>query len=96
MKEIRETEGFARWFENLPDEISKTRVLLRIRQLSLGNPGDVRAVGAGVSELRFHWGPGYRVYFAARGRELIVLLGGGSKRTQRSDIHHAIELARRI
>ena len=96
MTAIRETAAYAHWFANLPDESTRARILVRIRRLSLGNPGDVRPVGGGVSELRCDWGPGYRVYFVSRGRELIFLLGGGSKRTQTQDVRRAIELASRM
>jgi putative addiction module killer protein len=64
--------------------------------LSLGNPGDVKPVGEGVSEMRIDYGPGYRVYFTQRGREIVVLLVGGDKGTQQADIRHAIELARQL
>lgn len=70
--------------------------ILRIRRLSLGNPGDVRPVGEGVSELRIDYGPGYRVYFVQRGSELVILLAGGDKHTQDQDIHTALELARNV
>lgn len=93
MIEVRQTEAFARWFEGLRDRQAQARILVRIRRLSLGNPGDVRRVGAGVSELRIAWGPGYRVYFAIRGPELIVLLTGGDKRSQTDDVRTAVELA---
>ena len=70
------------------------RIDMRIRRLSLGNPGDVRPIGSGVSELRIDYGPGYRVYFVQRGPMLIILLAGGDKRTQDRDIKKALELAR--
>jgi putative addiction module killer protein len=69
---------------------------VRIRRLSIGNPGDVEPVGEGVSELRVDYGPGYRVYFVRRGPALVILLAGGDKRTQNRDIRRAIELARSI
>lgn len=94
--EVRQTATFARWFEGLRDHRARARILVRIRRLSLGNPGDVRAVGAGVSELRIDWGPGYRVYFVAQGETLVILLAGGDKRTQATDIRTAIELARTV
>lgn len=81
-------------FESLRDPMARARVLVRIRRLSLGNPGDVRPVGEGVSEMRVDYGPGYRVYFVSRGEALVVLLAGGDKRTQRHDIELARELAR--
>lgn len=94
--EIRQTATFARWFEKLRDRQARARILVRIRRLSLDNPGDVRPVGAGVSEMRIDWGAGYRVYFVARGEALIILLAGGDKRTQAADIRTAIELAREL
>ena len=96
MVEVRETEQFARWFRGLRDSSARARILVRIRRVSLGNPGDVRPVGEGVSELRIDYGPGYRVYFTARGSSLIILLAGGDKRTQARDISAAIELARHL
>jgi putative addiction module killer protein len=96
MREIRETEEYAHWFSAISDEVTRARILARIRRLSLGNPGDVRAVGGGVSEMRLSWGPGYRVYFVERGRTVVVLLGGGTKKTQSWDIRRAIELAARV
>jgi putative addiction module killer protein len=94
MIEIRETEVYALWFSSLRDGQAKARIDTRIRRLSLGNPGDVKPVGAGVSELRIDYGPGYRIYFIQLGSTLIVLLAGGDKRTQQQDITQAIELAR--
>lgn len=94
MIEIRQTEEYARWFDKLRDRAARARVLVRIRRLSLGNPGDVAPVGEGVSELRVDYGPGYRVYFIHKGETLIVLLAGGDKRTQQRDIEKAKELAR--
>jgi putative addiction module killer protein len=94
--EIRQTETYASWFDNLRDRRARARIDVRIRRLSLGNPGDVRPVGSGVSELRIEYGPGYRVYFVQPGRMLIVLLAGGDKRTQERDIKKARELARML
>ena len=94
--EIRQTTDFADWFENLRDRQARSRVDVRIRRLSIGNPGDVEPVGEGVSELRVDYGPGYRVYFVRRGPALVILLAGGDKRTQSRDIRRAIELARSI
>ena len=94
MIEVRQTEAYAQWFEGLRDQQARARIDARIRRLSLGNPGDVKPVGEGVSELRIDYGPGYRVYFVQRGRTLVVLLAGGDKRTQDRDIKSAIELAR--
>jgi putative addiction module killer protein len=92
--EIRQTEAFASWFEGLRDRKARARIAIRIRRLSLGNPGDVKPIGSGVSELRIDYGPGYRVYFLQRGPMLIILLGGGDKRTQDRDIKKALEMAR--
>lgn len=94
MIEVRQTDHFARWFERLRDRQARARILVRVRRLSLGNPGDVRPVGEGVSELRIDYGPGYRVYFTARGETVVILLAGGDKRTQARDIRTALELAR--
>jgi putative addiction module killer protein len=96
MIEVRQTATFAHWFQGLRDSQARARILVRIRRLSLGNPGDVRAVGAGISELRIPWGPGYRVYFVARGETVVLLLAGGDKRTQATDIQEAMELARTL
>ena len=94
MVEIRQTEVYARWFRRLRDKQARVRIDSRIRRLSLSNPGDVRPVGAGVSEIRIDYGPGYRVYFVRRGEALVVLLAGGDKDSQEQDIRRALELAR--
>lgn len=94
MIEIRQTDAYARWFEKLRDRQAKARIAVRIRRLSLGNPGDVRPVGEGVSELRIDYGPGYRVYFLMQGAALVILLAGGDKSTQADDIIKAHNLAR--
>ena len=94
MIEIRQTEDYARWFRRLRDRQARARIDNRIRRLSLGNPGDVRPVGEGVSEIRIDYGPGYRVYFVRRGEDLIVLLAGGDKDRQERDIRRALVLAR--
>lgn len=96
MIEIRKTEVFARWLDNLRDIHARARVQARIERLATGNPGDVKPVGEGVSELRIDYGPGYRVYFRKRGRELIILLAGGDKSSQASDIKTALRLARNL
>ena len=92
--EIRQTDEFIDWFNRLRDRQARARIDIRIRRLSLGNPGDVKVVGEGVSELRIDYGPGYRVYFIQHIKTLIVLLAGGDKRTQAHDIQRAIQLAR--
>jgi putative addiction module killer protein len=94
--EVRQTEVFVRWLAGLRDSRARMRINVRIRRLSLGNPGDVRPVGEGVSEMRIDYGPGYRVYFVQRGRAMIVLLAGGDKQTQQRDIETAHALAREL
>ena len=94
MIELRKTERFARWLDELRDLHGRARIQARIERLAAGNPGDVAAVGEGVSELRVDVGPGYRVYFTRRGRTVIVLLAGGSKHTQSADVRAALLLAR--
>jgi putative addiction module killer protein len=94
MMEIRKTEAFARWVDELQDIRARARVLARIERLGAGNPGDVAPVGEGVSELRIDYGPGYRVYYKKRGARLIILLAGGDKGTQSKDIRAALKLAR--
>ncbi|HEY2068736.1 MAG TPA: type II toxin-antitoxin system RelE/ParE family toxin [Rhizomicrobium sp.] len=94
MIKIEQTAEFSDWLAALRDSKARTRINARIDRLAVGNPGDVKAVGSGVSELRIDYGPGYRVYFIRRGQALIVLLAGGDKRTQSKDIAKAIDLAR--
>ena len=94
MIEIRKTEVFAHWLDTLRDIKARARIQARIERLAGGNPGDAEPVGEGVSELRIHYGPGYRVYFKQRGHELIILLAGGDKSTQAGDIKTALRLAR--
>ena len=96
MIEIRQTDIYAKWFARLKDIRAKARVDIRIRRLSLGNPGDVKPVGKGVSELRIDVGKGYRVYFVQRGEQFILLLVGGDKSTQQHDIEKAINMANRL
>jgi putative addiction module killer protein len=96
MIEVRQTEVFTRWFDGLRDRQVRARINVRIRRLSLGNFGDAKPVGEGVSELRIDFGPGYRVYFARRGRILVVLLAGGDKNSQDRDFKKAQKLAREL
>ena len=96
MIEIRKTDLFVQWLDDLCDLQARARVQARIERLTAGNPGDVEPVGEGVSELRINYGPGYRVYFKTRGRELIILLAGGDKSTQARDIKTALRLARNL
>ncbi|MDY0341175.1 MAG: type II toxin-antitoxin system RelE/ParE family toxin [Coriobacteriia bacterium] len=94
MIEIRQTDEYESWFESLRDREARFRIIARIRRLSLGNLGDVKPVGEGVSELRITYGPGYRVYIKQRGKTLIVLLAGSDKSSQKRDIERAKQLAR--
>ena len=94
MIEIRETETYAEWFSRLKDERAKARINARIYRLSMGNPGDVKPVGEGVSELRIDYGPGYRVYFIKNGKVVVILLCGGDKSTQSGDIATAKRMAK--
>jgi putative addiction module killer protein len=96
MIEVRETEVFRRWMADLRDTVAKARIAARIRQLAFGLVGDARPVGEGVSELRVHVGPGYRVYVVRRGEALIVVLCAGDKDTQGRDIARAKALAREL
>ena len=93
MIELRKTRRFADWLDGLRDLRARARVQARINRLADGNPGDAKSVGGGVSELRVDYGPGYRVYFTWRGTELVILLAGGDKSTQASDIKAAQKLA---
>ena len=86
---------YARWLDGLRDVRARARVLVRVERLAAGNPGDVRPVGEGVSEMRIDYGPGYRVYFKRQGGA-VVLLAGGDKRTQAMDIANALGLARNL
>ena len=94
MLEVRETATYAEWFASLRDRMARARIDIRIRRLALGNPGDVKPVGEGVSELRVDSGPGYRVYFVQKANVFVVLLAGGDKSTQDRDIRQAKALAR--
>ena len=96
MIQIRKTETFAQWLDGLRDVRARARVQVRIERLAAGNAGDVEPVGEGVSELRIDYGPGYRVYFKKHGREVVILLAGGDKRTQSADIKTALRLARNL
>ncbi len=93
MNEVRKTATFSDWMAGLRDHRARAKIAARIDRLAHSNAGDVRPVGEGISELRIHYGPGYRVYFVARGKTLIVLLCGGDKSTQTNDIKAAKMLA---
>lgn len=96
MIEIRKTETFAKWLDSLADIRARARILVRIERFAAGNPGDVKPVGEGVSELRIDYGPGYRVYYKQFGRLAVILLAGGDKRTQAKDIKTALRLAKNL
>ena len=96
MVEIRKTELFAKRIDGLEDIRARARILVRIERLAAGNPGDVKPVGEGVSELRIDYGPGYRVYYTQRQRSAVILLAGGEKRTQDKDIKTALRLAKNL
>jgi putative addiction module killer protein len=94
MPEVLKSATFETWFTGLRDRQAQARINARIRRLSLGNPGDVKPVGTGVSEMRIDYGPGYRVYYVQRGKALVLICCGGDKRSQDADIKRAIEIAK--
>jgi putative addiction module killer protein len=94
MIEVRQTEIYAKWFGSLRDRQARARIDVRIRRLSVGNFGDIKPVGEGFSEMSIDYGPGYRIYVAQSGRELVILLAGGDKRSQTADIKTAKRLWR--
>ena len=96
MIEVRQTVAFGTWLSQLRDQGARARILTRIRRLELGNPGDTKSVGEGVSELRISHGPGYRVYFIRQGQEIVVLLCGGDKSSQSRDIATAKQMAKEV
>jgi putative addiction module killer protein len=94
MLDVLKSATFETWFTGLRDRQAQARINARIRRLSLGNPGDVKPVGSGVSEMRIDYGPGYRVYYMQRGKTLVLICCGGDKRSQDADIERAIEIAK--
>ena len=94
MIELKQTETYQKWEARLRDKRAKTIIAARLMRLAEGLPGDVEPVGEGVSELRIHFGPGYRIYFQRRGNLLVVLLCGGDKGSQARDIAAAKKLAK--
>ena len=90
---VRRLDAFTKWLESLKDNKTKMRLIRRLERAEKGNLGDVNDVGDGVSEMREHFGPGWRMYFVQRGKEVIVMLGGGAKSTQSSDIKEAKSIA---
>ena len=93
---IKRTDEFSTWLDGLKDGVTRQRLNVRLRKAMLGNLGDVRPVGEGVSEMREHFGPGWRMYYVQQGDVLIVMLGGGDKSTQQADIAAAIALSKTI
>ncbi len=96
MLEIRKTDVFADWLDGLLDLRGRARIQARIERLAAGNPGDTKSVGGGISELRIDCGPGYRMYFKMQGHKAVILLAGGDKSTQSTDIRTASRLARNL
>jgi len=96
MIEVRKTEVFTKWFENLNDRRARARIQARIDRIEMGNFGDIAPVGEGVSELRIFYGPGYRVYFVQKKSVVVVLLSGGDKSSQQSDIARAKNIAKKL
>jgi putative addiction module killer protein len=96
MIQVVQTDAFAHWLNSLADMKAVARIGARIRRLELGNPGDVKSVGEGVSEMRIDYGPGYRVYFTRRGKTIVLLLCGGDKRTQSKDVKAAQKMVKEI
>lgn len=96
MLQMRKTDVYAVWIDGLRDVQGRARILVRVARLAMGNPGDVKPVGDGVSELRIDFGPGYRVYFVQQGLEIVILLAGGDKSSQAIDIKTALKLAKNL
>lgn len=96
MIEVRQTAEFTKWLDGLRDRTAHQRIVIRLRRIELGNFGDTKAVGEGISEVRITYGPGYRLYFVQQGQEIIVLLCGGDKSTQGRDIATAKTLAKEL
>lgn len=94
--EVIRTDTYDRWIRNLRDSRARNRILVRINRLISGNPGDVKPVGEGVSELRINYGPGYRVYYKQEGSKILILLVGGDKSSQSRDIRKALQLAKNL
>jgi putative addiction module killer protein len=96
MIEVRQTKPLADWLQALRDPTARAKIVARIDRLALGNAGDVEPIGKGLSEMRVHYGPGYRVYYATLGKTVIILLCGGNKRTQQRDIKTAKAMAEEV
>ena len=93
---VKRLEEFSDWLKGLKDGLTRLRLIKRLRKVQIGNLGDVESVGEGVYEMREHFGPGWRMYYVQRGGVLIVMIGGGDKSTQQTDINRAIELAKSL
>lgn len=93
---VKRLEEFSDWLKGLKDGLTRLRLVKRLRKVQLGNLGDVESVGEGVYEMREHFGPGWRMYYVQKGGVLIVMIGGGDKSTQQTDINRAIELAKSL
>ena len=93
---ILRTEHFIGWLESLKDVKARARIDMRLYRIALGNLGDAKSVGGGVSEFRIDYGPGYRIYFTRRRKEIVVLLAGGDKKSQKNDIKIALAMAKII
>ena len=96
MVEVRQTRVFADWLDGLRDRAARLRIVTRLRRMEIGNPGDTKALGGGVSEMRIPYGPGYRVYFTMTETVVVILLCGGDKNTQRADIAKAKKMAKEL
>lgn len=96
MIDVRQTERFSAWLNRLKDANAVARIAARIRRMQMGNPGDSKSVGRNVREMRIDHGPGYRIYYVQRGAQIVILLCGGDKRTQRQDIEQAQKLAETV
>lgn len=96
MIEVRQTTTFSQWLSDLRDNNARIRIVTRIRRMELGNSGDIKSVGEGVSEMRITYGPGYRVYFVTMGSTVVILLCGGDKSSQSRDIALAKQMAKEI
>jgi putative addiction module killer protein len=92
--EVIKSDQFQKWYRRLRDIRARARIDVRVFRLSLGNSGDAKPVGSGVSEMRIDYGPGHRIYFTRHGEDIVILLLGGDKTTQQEDIALAIEIAR--
>jgi putative addiction module killer protein len=93
---VRQTEEFVEWLDELQDKRAQIRIVARLRQIEAGNLGDWQSIEGEVSELRVHYGPGYRLYFTRRGKVIVVLLNAGDKSTQKRDIRRALKIAAEI